>query len=205
MSRDTMIIKTYCTLLRESRRLRMKSISRLLLLFFVPLIVFNACSSKPATTQTSSTQPSGWEYQREAIHLDLKSDPRLNLYQGIPHTLLVCVYQLRDPNAFSQVSEEREGISKLLECTRFDPSVTRSKSIVVQPGEEISEAFDRAEGTKYVGLVAGYYLRKTDRITHLFQVPIIEEKRGGALTQKPGGLNITVYLGPQEIQEVFTK
>jgi type VI secretion system VasD/TssJ family lipoprotein len=178
----------------------MKSISRLLLLFFVSFFVFNACSSR-----SSITQPPGWEYQREAIRLNLKSDSRLNLYQGIPHTLLLCVYQLRDPNAFTQVREEKDGISKLLECSRFDPSVTRSKSFVVQPGEEISEAFDRAEGTKYVGIVAGYYLQKTNRITHLFHIPIIEEKKGGTLTQKPGVLNITVHLGPQEIQEVYTK
>jgi type VI secretion system VasD/TssJ family lipoprotein len=198
------IIMNTCMMLSSKptgRRLAIEALGRMLFLYMI-LICFaisGACSSKPKITESP-----GWEYQRHAIRLNLKGDPRLNLYQGIPHTLMVCFYQLRDPNSFTQVSEEQDGISRLLECSRFDPSVTRARSFVVQPGEQIDEALDRAEGTKYIGIVAGYYLQKTKQ-THLLQVPIVEEKEEGALVQKPGDLKITVRLGPQEIQEVYTK
>lgn len=135
-------------------------------------------------------------YKKDAIILHLKSDPDLNLYQKTPHTLLLCAYQLRDPNAFNQLMDEKEGMQKLMECSRFDPSVTSAKSVVVRPDQALEEKLDRADGTKYLGLIAGYYSRnKKENVTRFFQIPI------GFLSGNPKRMNIYLYLGPQEIRE----
>lgn len=148
------------------------------------------------------TMPPEWDFKKGAIDLRLKADPELNLYQGSPHTLVLCVYHLKDPNAFNQTLEEKEGLSKLLECTRFDPSFSFAKRLVVQPGQELVESLDRAEGTKYVALVAGYYYLEKDRAMRFFSIPIVKEQKENTIYQRPGQLTIDLYLGPQEIRDV---
>jgi len=136
-----------------------------------------------------------YRYAKEAVRLHLQSDPQLNLFQSNPTTVLVCLYQLSDPNSFNQLQEEAEGLAKLLECSRFDPSVTSFKRVVMQPGQELTQALDRAEGAKYVGMVAGYFHMQKSRMVRLLPVPVQEA------TGQAGILKIDFYLGPQEIQE----
>jgi len=163
-------------------------------------LVLCSCASKPAVVM-----PPDWKYEKEAIRIHLKGDPQLNLYQGKNHTLVLCVYHLRDPNAFHQLADEKDGISKLLECGRFDPAVTYTKRLVVQPGQEVRESLDRTEGAKYVGIAAGYYLLQKERATRVFEIPVVEEKKSGAMLSKPAVLNIDLYLGSQGIQQVGGK
>jgi type VI secretion system VasD/TssJ family lipoprotein len=140
-----------------------------------------------------------WRYERDAIRLHLVSDPNLNLFGGTPHTLLLCMYHLRDPNAFNQVLDEKDGLVKLLECSRFDPSVTYAKKVVVQPRQEVTESLDRAEGARYVGIVAGYSQLQRERVTRFYEIPV------GAIIKSPQRLDIELYLGPQEIQDARGK
>ncbi len=172
----------------------------------VPLIialmftVYPGCASKPLP-------PPEFTYGKSAIRLQLKADKELNLYQGSAHTLLICVYQLRDPNAFNQLTGDEDGLYKLLECSNFDPSVTNVKRLIVQPGQEVSFTLDRAEGTRYVGLVAGYSIMKKENMIKLLQIPIVIEKKGfirTAKVQKPGVLDVIIELGPQGIKQVTT-
>lgn len=163
-----------------------KNILTLLVLSFA--LAFLSCASAPK-----------YIYEEGAINLHLKSGPDVNLYEGRAHTLLLCVYQLKDPNAFNQLFDEEEGISKLLECSRFDASVMSSKRIVLQPKEDTTKTLDRSEGTKYVGIVAGYYQMEKKNIMRLIQVPI------SMLTGNPNKMDIGLYLGSTQIQEIGGK
>jgi type VI secretion system VasD/TssJ family lipoprotein len=139
-------------------------------------------------------------YEKDAISLHLKGDPNLNLFEKRPHTLLVCVYQLRDPNALNQVLQDAEDVSKLLECARFDPSIVNAKKFILQPGKEITEALDRAEGARYIGIVAGYYNLDKQRASRIIPVPV-----GGMIGKKASRMKLDVFLGPDEIQGVKEK
>jgi len=140
-----------------------------------------------------------WKYEKDAIRLHYRSDSRVNSYQGNSHTLMLCIYQFRDPNAFNQLVGEEDGLSKLLECSRIDPSVTGSKRMTVYPGDEKTESLDRAEGTKYVGIVAGYYLLHKERSVRFYEVPL------SLFFHNPKTLNINLYLGSQEIRTIEGK
>lgn len=170
----------------------MKRNGMILLILSLILLI---CSCGPKTVI-----PPDWKYGKEEIVIRLKSDPQLNLYQGSPHTLVVCMYHLRDPNTFNQLVDEKDGLPKLLECSRFDPSVTNAKRYILHPNKELTESLDRPEGAKYVGIVAGYYSLKKEGAVRFFQIPVTEEKKRGAIVQKPGILKIDLYFGPQQIQ-----
>jgi type VI secretion system VasD/TssJ family lipoprotein len=158
--------------------------------------LLSACSSAPLVKQ-----PPEWGYEKDAIQLHFVSDPQLNLYQKQTHSLIVCLYHLRDPNGFNQLIDEKGGLPKLLECSRFDPSVTYSRRLVVQPNQEVTELLDRTDGAKFIGIAVGYYSLQKESSVRSYPIPITEVKKGSTLVQKTAKLNIDLYLGPQGIKQ----
>jgi type VI secretion system VasD/TssJ family lipoprotein len=147
------------------------------------------------------------QWQKEGILLHIVSDSQLNLYQGNHHTLLICVYQLKDPNTFNNMTEDSAGISKLLECDRSELNAVSSKKLVLQPEREISEFLDKAEGAKYIGVVAGYYQLRKENASRLLRVPSSEEMRaakGRSKQRSSPVIQVNLYMGPQEIREMNT-
>jgi type VI secretion system VasD/TssJ family lipoprotein len=160
-----------------------------------------SCTSRPLP-------PPQWQYEKDAIHIHLKADSQLNLSEGMPHTLLICLYQLRDPNVFNQLADDIEGRYKLLECGLFDASVTSFKRLIINPGQESTFVLDRSEGSKHMAIVAGYYLIQRQRILRLLDIPVVEEKKGWIKRTKilkPGPITIELTLGPQQIQKLEVK
>jgi predicted component of type VI protein secretion system len=155
--------------------------------------------------QTPPPLPPEWRYEKNAVIFHLKADPNSNLYEGISHTLVVCFYQFTDPNAYIQLRGNPDGLLKLLECGRFDGSVAQSKRIVVHPGQELTESFDRGEGVKYVGIVAGYYNLQEEKILRFFAIPVVEDKSPAGVALKPARFYKDIYLGPLEIQDLRGK
>jgi type VI secretion system VasD/TssJ family lipoprotein len=179
-----------------------------LVLVLVVVVFFFSCGTKKRSTQKSSSEiePDKWSYQRDAIRLVLNADPQLNEHDGLPHTLHLCLYQLRDPNAFNQLSGDEDGLYLLLDCGVFDPTVTSFQRLTIQPGQQLSQSFDRAEGSRYVGIAAGYYIIEKERITRFLKIPI-KIKRRGLMFKKygvPGELDLEITLGPQQIEKVET-
>ncbi len=170
-------------------------ITRLLSWFSLASLLF-ACSSTPL-----AKQPPDWGYEKNAIQLQITSDPQINLYQKKAHSLLVCLYNLKDLNGFNQLSDEKDGLPKLLECNRFESSVTYSKKLVVQPGQKITESLDRTDGAKYVGIVAGYYSLQKEGAVRTYAIPVSEVKKGSVLVQKAEKLVINLHLDPNEIKQ----
>lgn len=161
-----------------------------------------SCASKSAQVSSRQVPPTQWPYEEQAIHLDLKAGSQLNLFDDIPHTLLVCVYQLRDLNAFNQLTGDDDGLYDLLQCSAFDASVRSSKRLIIHPGHDSTITLDRAEDTKYVAIVAGYYSIEKDKIVRLFDIPVVAEKTGAFSRTKisrPDRLNIELALGPEQI------
>jgi type VI secretion system VasD/TssJ family lipoprotein len=137
-------------------------------------------------------------FRKEALTIQIKADPQLNRFQKNAHTLFLCIYQLKDPNGFNQLAEEKEGLPKLLECSRFDASVANAKQFVLQPGQELNDVRDRAEGARYLGLATGYYGTGREKVTELCP---LAPGRGS----DPSGTSIRIELGPYEITSVKVK
>jgi len=162
----------------------------------VVLFSICACASQPLP-------PPEWKYEKNAITLRIFADTQLNLNDGMPHTLLLCIYQLTDPNEFNHLAGYNEGLYKLLECGHFDSAVATASRLIIHPGQDRHFEFDRAEGAKYLAVVAGYYSIQKEYIVRLTDIPVVIEKKGffkRKKKKKPGPLNIELTLGPKNIQ-----
>lgn len=160
------------------------------------IMLFTSCASQPLP-------PPDWTYEKSAIEVNLKADANLHYTDGVAHTLMICLYQLKDPNAFNQLSEDLDGIYKLLECKIFDPGVATVKRIIVRPGKDRSIKLDRAQGAQYVAIVAGYSALEKDRMIRLIKIPTYIEKKGfikRTKIEKPGKLKVDIELGPSQIK-----
>lgn len=166
------------------------------LLFVCTVLLLASCAAVPEPS------PQYGVYGEKAIKIHMIADPQLNLYQGSPHTLLACVYQLNSRNGFNQLSGDQEGLYKLLECQRFDASVTNVERLIIYPGQNTTVSLDRAEGTRYVAIITGYNdIRKPD-IMRLFDIPVTIKRKSLFSMSKVaeiGTLAIDLILGPEQI------
>ncbi len=161
--------------------------------FLFVAFILQGCASKPL-------QPPPADYASKAIRLHFDSSYSLNLYDGQAHALVMCVYQLTDPEVFEDKLQEPMGPNRLLACDQFDPSVTARKRVIVQPGTKTSVVLNRSQGTRYLGLIAGYYQRQGNDFYMVTPIPVVI-KRVGLFKKKAflGILEMDIQLGPSGI------
>ena len=162
------------------------------------LVVFSTFMFSSCGLFKSAKYPPDAPYIKGGINFHLRGDSQLNMYQRIPHALVLCAYQLRDTNTFNQLMEEKDGMAKLLECGRFDSSVNYAKRLIVQPGQDIYEAMDKIEGANQIGIIAGYYSFQKKQAIKVIPLPM----KGLPMFRKPGGIDIALYLTGQEIRNL---
>ncbi len=160
------------------------------------IFILGACSS-------GQLQPADYTFEEDAIVVNVTADTNLNRKDGKPHTLLICLYQLRDPKTFNQLSGDEDGLYRLLECSLFDGSVASARKLIIQPGEEKEIVLDRAQGARYAAVVAGYYRMQKEGMLRLYDVPVIVKRVSlfsSSKIQLPETLMISLKLGPENIE-----
>ena len=116
---------------------------------------------------------------------------------------MIGIYQLRSKSMFNQLASNSDGIYQLLDCKAFDNSVTSVKRLFVHPDQDLTIVMDRLAGTRYVGLVAGYFVLQKDRMVRVIDIPVaISENRKSARADK---LKVIVNLGSEQIAAIMKR
>ncbi len=136
------------------------------LTFFVCMVLLSACSGTPGAPVVAAI------FCEDCVSFGITADPQLNLHQGIPHSLKLCIYQLSEPNSYKQLGQSMNGLYDLLDCKRFDSSVKAAQQEFIYPGTQQRLTFDRAEDTRFIGIVAGYYNLRKEDIIRLYEIPL---------------------------------
>lgn len=142
-----------------------------------------------------------WTFAAKAIELRFKASAGLNMYSGEPHTVVVAIYQMSDPNVFNTYRSSREKLAEIMEPHRFDQSVTAFDQFYLQPGEERVIHLDRAENSRFVAVVAGYFNADPDQVTRLFEIPVTTSAGVRDIIALPGPLNLNIFAGDNMIQQ----
>jgi len=155
--------------------------------------------SLPAGCGKKPLPPAQADYAEQAIQLNFMASSKLNLHDGKAHALVLCVYQLSDPGVFVDTLETPDGLDNLLVCEAFDPTVRSRKRIVLdRPGGNKRLTLNRMEGTRYIGIVAGYYDRLEGSCSKVIPVPVVEKRTGFLWLKKTRYLDIedaTIFFG----------
>ncbi|MCF6247523.1 MAG: type VI secretion system lipoprotein TssJ [Desulfobacula sp.] len=153
-------------------QMRKLSVFLLNCLLITTLFFLASCSSKEPKPEPE------WVYKPESIKISYNADNMLNEFKGSSHALQVVIYQFDNINKFVELAAYKDGLKKLLKAENFDASVTAVKKIFVDPGESNKLEFDRAENSRWVGVVAGYFELVPGRATCFFEIPHKIEKQG---------------------------
>lgn len=159
------------------------------------LVLLASCSAK----KPPPPKPQ-WLYESDAISLRFRADQVLNMFEGSPHTLMVCVYQLRDDNMLNQLATSEDGIYQLLDCEQFDSSIGGAKRLIIHPDQDLTFVMDRLAGTRKVAFVAGYSQLTKERIIRIVDIPVyVSEDQKTATARK---LKLVVNLGSEQIAAI---
>jgi type VI secretion system VasD/TssJ family lipoprotein len=160
------------------------------------------CASQPPapSPRKQAIAEVKWDFEKNAISVEINADERLNDFENEAHTLLLGVYQLADPAAFYKLSADSDAMASSLERGTAGDGFIDLQRFVVTPGGQAVVNVDRAQKAKYVGLVAGYYRMDAPRAARLFEIPLTIDTKGVFTTTyaaAPATLALRLKLGPK--------
>ena len=135
-----------------------------LLLPLVLAAALCACSGQqppePGTLPppTPAETPEGvvWARAPEGIRISLTASADANLVNDDPHVVTICIYQAKTVEGLTARAATREGLIELLQCRPDFSESVKATQRYVQPGEEAIFTLERAEGARYLAVVAGF-------------------------------------------------
>ena len=143
-----------------------------------------------------------WDGGKDGVLLEITAATDLNLYQNLPHTLLLTVFQMSDSAAFQKLVADPQQMARALETGQAGPAFLQLSRYVVSPGRRTLLALDRVQQGRYVGIVAGYYQLDAEGTARLFEVPLSVDSKGWFSTTysaEPVQLAVRLQLGAQSI------
>ena len=142
-----------------------------------------------------------WDHADDAIVLEVTADKMLNMFGGITHTLALNVVQSAETNPVQALVKDPARLQLAMQ-TGDAPGILSFERFVIEPGTYRTLRLDRAEKTRYVGVVAAYYEGPTVRNARLFRVGVDVKTEGLVVktrTAKPSPLAIRLRLGPNAL------
>ena len=140
-----------------------------------------------------------WGFAENAVLIEIDADARLNEYSGEAHTLVLGIYQMEDSAGFYKLAADSGLLAKALETGKAGDGFVNFVRYVVSPGQRSIMTVDRAQKTKFVGLVAGYYQMDASKSARLFEIPLTVASEGLVSTTwkaAPAVLALRLNLGP---------
>ncbi|WP_323117716.1 type VI secretion system lipoprotein TssJ [Burkholderia alba] len=165
-------------------------------------IALTACAA--GVTEEQARADTHWDYAPDALRFDVDASPSLNTYLGAPHTLLLTIFQGADAQTFRTLADDPDRLRVALAAGVAATGFIQTTRYVVKPGARIALSIDRAQQTRYVGIVAGYYDFDGPRATRLYEVPLAVDKHGwftSVYHAAPSVLELKLRLGAQSITD----
>jgi len=143
-------------------------------------------------------------YEADAIHFEIRADSQLNIYEGIPHSVPVCFYQLHHIDFLEKLMLNPDGINRLLECRAFHTSVARTYRLTIEPKDKKRIVMNREKDVKHIAVTAGYFMKENNqKIIQVYDIPVIAERPAlikSTEIVRPGPLNVKLTFGPEQIE-----
>ena len=166
------------------------------LIFFASVLLFIGCSDSPKPVDGSDQQ-----FAHNAISIEYNSSKELNIYDDEPHALVLVVYELNNINSFNTLKKDGAGIVKLLGAKKFDESVMNVHKFFISPNETKKLMLDRATGTVWVAMVAGYYDMRPSASTRVYKIPDYSAWKFYKSEEKQKFLAIKLYFDKSSIEQ----
>ena len=168
------------------------------------ILLLSSCSSIHVDTSPSDAirQKVRWSFEKRSVVIDVSADPDLNRSDQRPHTLVLGILELQDPNGFLPMAQDPDRAMETLAAGKKRAGVLEVWRFIVPPGAHQKLTVDRMRNAMYLGVIAGYsdYSSKHDILLRPLPVRV---KRSGIIFRSnhysPALTLSTVRLGSRHL------
>jgi type VI secretion system VasD/TssJ family lipoprotein len=179
----------------------------------LPLYVLLAgCSSLNSmmggNTEKQALAGVQWNYGNAALRVDVDTDAALNSYDGEAHSVVLALVQAADPGAFYQFLDTPDLVAKVLQGSRPPSTLLQVTRYALEPARKAQIRLDRAQGARYLGIVAAFYDVPVAKGAKLFNLPVAMDSSGLVVrnySATPAAAVLSLKLGPADIVEAGIK
>ena len=143
-----------------------------------------------------------WSFEKKSVVLDVLADPDLNLSDKRPHTLVIGILELQDPNAFLPLIQDPDRAMETLAVGKKRAGILAMWRFIIPPGAHQLLTVDRMNHAQYLGVIAGYsqYSAKQDIVLRPLPVTV---KRTGIIFRRnhyrPARTLASIWLGRRHL------
>lgn len=178
---------------------------------FIAVVVFpiliSSCSGdlyeqERKTQAINNVTPS---FSAGAITLHVSSDPQLNAWDDISNSCSLLILQSPEKKTLQELMNNPVLIKQFFSSVGKADGILKVDKYTAMPGQELSLHIDRSEGTKYVGIIAGYYPFPGKQHMSLLEIPVEITEDGW--WNKTWHASLThlvkkIYLGKESIKVI---
>ncbi|EKN2781931.1 type VI secretion lipoprotein TssJ [Salmonella enterica] len=166
--------------------------------------IVSGCESIPSVNEQrrQAVEYAPAPFVGDAIRIDMTATPQLNTFNHLPNSCTVLVVQAQRREQLEGILGNAVLLRNLFAQAGGIEGVLKLDSYVMMPGQRVSLHIDRAEQTRYVALIAGYYPAPNESQTRIFAIPAKLTSQGIFSKQWQASLiplNIAVTLGRESI------
>lgn len=141
-------------------------------------------------------------FAASAITINLIAQPQLNMWKFLPNSCTVLVIQAENNAALIKITEDPVQLKSLFNGAGSVVEILQVDRYTVMPGQQNTLHIDRAEKTRNIAFVAGYYPFPTKNDMAYYPIPVVTDSYGWFSKQWLATLmplNIEITLGANSL------
>ena len=144
-----------------------------------------------------------WTYAKKDITVHVSSDKDLNWSDKRPHTLIIGIAEIRDPNGFLPLVQNPDRAMETLASGKKPSGILTVRRFIIPPGTTDADiVLDRMRNAMYLGIIAGYSNYSPQKDIQLRPMPV-RIKRSGIIFRsnhyRPARASIHLVLGGRHL------
>ncbi|QNQ55459.1 type VI secretion lipoprotein TssJ [Serratia liquefaciens] len=166
------------------------------------IFMISGCAMPEKFSQEEALQAVTASYAGGAIVVQLRAEPTLNTVNGLANSCTVLLLQAKDKASLNKILSNPAALKGLFSGVGAEGTLLQVDRYTMMPGQDSTLHINRAQNTRSVALVAGYYPYPMKQHRVLVDIPVKSAKSGW---WKPewwaglGPLNIAVTMGSDRI------
>lgn len=167
-------------------------------------LFLSGCTSIRINTAPDDTvrQKVRWTYAKQAITVHVSSGKDLNWSDKRPHTLIIGVAEVRDPNGFLPLVQNPDLAMETLASGKKPSGILAVRRFIIPPGTDADIVLDRLRHAMYLGIITGYSDYSPKKDIQLRPMPV-RIKRSGIIFRsnhyRPARSSIRLVLGSRHL------
>lgn len=141
------------------------------------LLLLTACSSHEAEKQAAIDTVVA-PFASHAINVTLKAEPGLNSVNDMPNSCAVLIIQSAEKTPLEQLLNNPAQLKALFSGAGAEGAILQVDHFVAMPGQESILHIDRAENTRQIALVAGYFPFPSKKNIARVEIPLTVQEDG---------------------------